>query len=80
VAAAVCGVADEGGYRLAYKQRLRLTCELGEVLGVSASDEMLRKNGRSLKRRSWQRLWHWWCARGWNAALNRRTRQAMTMA
>jgi hypothetical protein len=56
-AAAAGGVAGEGGFRLAHKQRLRLTCELEEVLGVSAGDEMLGKNGSSLKRRSWQRLW-----------------------
>jgi hypothetical protein len=56
-AAAAGGVVGEGGFRLAHKQRLRLTCELEEVLGVSAGDETLRKNGRSLKRRSWRWLW-----------------------
>jgi hypothetical protein len=79
-AAAVGGVTDEGGFRLAHKQRLRLTCELEEVLGVSSGDEMLGKNGSSLKQRSWRRLWQWWCVRGWNAALNRGTRPAMTTA
>jgi hypothetical protein len=79
-AAAVGGVAGEGGFRLAHKQRLRLTCELEEVLCVSASDETLRKNGSSLKRRSWRRRWHWWCVRGWDVALNRGTRPAMTTA
>jgi hypothetical protein len=79
-AATVGGVASEGGFRLAHKQRLRLTCELEEVLGVSAGDETLGKNGSLLKQRSWRWLWHWWCARGWNAALNRGTRPAMTTA
>jgi hypothetical protein len=50
--AAVGGVAGEGGFLLAHKQRLRLMCELEEVLGVSAGDETLGKNGSSLKRRS----------------------------
>jgi hypothetical protein len=80
VAAAVGGVAGEGGFRLAHKQRLRPTCELEEVFGVSASDETLEKNGSSLKQRSWWRLWQWWRVRGWNAALNRGTRLAMTTA
>jgi hypothetical protein len=80
VAAAVGGVAGEGGFRLAHKQRLRPTCELEEVLGVSASEETLGENMSSLKRRSWRRLWQWWRARGWNAALNRGTRPAMTTA
>jgi hypothetical protein len=69
--AAAGGVASEGGFRLSHKQRLRLTCELEEVLGVSAGDEMLGKNGSSLKWRSWRRLWQWRRARGGNAALNR---------
>jgi hypothetical protein len=80
VAAAVGGVAGERGFRLAHKQRLQLTCELQEVLGVLAGDETLGKNSSSLKRRSWRRLWQWWCARGWNAALNRGTRPVMTTA
>jgi hypothetical protein len=79
-AAAVGGVAGEGGFRLSHKQRLRLTCELEEVLGVSAGDETLGKNGSSLKRQSWRGLWQWWCARGWNATLNKGTRLAMTTA
>jgi hypothetical protein len=79
-AAAVGGVAGEGGFRHAHKQRLRLTCELEEVLGVSADDEALEKNGSSLKRWSWWRLWQWWRTRGWNAALNRGTRPAMMTA
>jgi hypothetical protein len=70
-AAAASGVAGEGGFRLAHKQRLRLTCELEEVLGVSADEKTLVKNGSSLKRRSWLRLWQWQRARGGNTTLNR---------
>jgi hypothetical protein len=56
-AAATGGVAGEEGSWLANKRRLCLTCELGEALGVSAGDEKLGKNGSSLKRRQWRRLW-----------------------
>jgi hypothetical protein len=45
--AAAGGVAGEEGSQLAKKRRLCLTCELGEVLGVSAGDEKLGKNGSS---------------------------------
>jgi hypothetical protein len=79
-AAAVGSVAGEGGFRVAHKQMLRLTCELEEALGVSAGDETLGENRSSLKRQSWRWQWHWWCARGWDAALNRGTQPAMTTA
>jgi hypothetical protein len=79
-AATVGGVAGERGFRLAHKQRLWLTCKLEEVLGVSAGDETLEKNGSSLKRWSRRRLWQWSCVRGWNTALNRGTRPTMMTA
>jgi hypothetical protein len=79
-AVAAGGVAGEEGSQLAKKRRLCLTCELGEVLGVSAGDEKLGKKGSSLKRRPWRWLWQWQCARGGNSTLIRAARPVMTTA